>query len=239
MGMGRAFLALAVASGLLGGLSGCAARVSGGDPRFITSGALGADYSVPVASLLARKFNTVVRQQYDFSCGSAALATLLHYHYALPRSEKDVFAGMWQDGDQAQIRQVGFSLLDMKRYLTQNGLRADGYKVPLDAIRKRGLPGIVLITVKNYRHFVVLKGVGDRDVLFGDPSTGLRVVPRDEFAKMWNGVYFVLNSMTETGQQNFNGGQWQLFARTRTDAPFLDPVSQQALALTAPFYRDF
>lgn len=222
------------------GLPGCAASLSGGDPQFVTSSALGSGYSVPVASMLARKFNTVVRQQYDFSCGSAALATLLRYHYALPRSEADVFTGMWRDGNQAQIRQVGFSLLDMKRYLAASGLRADGYKVSLDAIRARGLPGIVLITSRDYRHFVVLKGVGDRDVLVGDPSTGLHTLPRAKFESMWNGVYFVLNSNTEVGQQAFNGAdQWRLLARAPTGAPFVDPMSLQALSVSAPFYRDF
>ncbi|RDE06316.1 C39 family peptidase [Sphingomonas aracearum] len=221
-------------------LGGCSPKVSGGNPQFVTSSALGSGYSVPVASMLARKFNTVVRQQYDFSCGSAALATLLRYHYGMPRSETDVFMGMWRDGNQAQIRQVGFSLLDMKRYLATSGLRADGYKVSLDAIRGRGLPGIVLVTVREYRHFIVLKGVGPTDVLVGDPSTGLHRLPRAKFEEMWNGVYFVLNSQAEVGQRTFNGiDQWRLLARVPGDAPFLDPLSTQALSLSAPFYRDF
>lgn len=224
-------------------LAGCAAQTHSADPEFLTSTGSLNDYQVPVASMLARKFATVVRQQYDFSCGSAALATLLRYHYSLPRSEADVFSGMWREGDQARIRQVGFSLLDMKRYLAENRLSADGFHVSLDAVAKRGLPGIALITVKGYRHFVVLKGVtGDR-VLIGDPSLGLRSMSRAEFLGQWNGIYFVLTSQTAAGQSNFNGDQqWRAFARAPVgaiNAPFLDPLSQQALALTAPFYRDF
>lgn len=225
---------------MLPGLAACTAQVTGGDPRFISSGSTVGDYSVPVASMLARKFNTVVRQQYDFSCGSAALATLLRYHYDLPRTETDVFTGMWREGDKAQIRRLGFSLLDMKRYLAENGLAADGYKVTLDAIAKRGIPGIALITAKGYRHFVVIKGVTDGQVLIGDPSLGIHTVPRAQFEPMWNGVYFVLNSRIDVGQSNFNGArQWQVLARGRVGDPFLDPLSQQALSLSAPFYRDF
>jgi uncharacterized protein len=37
--------------------------------------------NVPTSSIAARKFKEIVRQQYDFSCGSAALATLLTFHY--------------------------------------------------------------------------------------------------------------------------------------------------------------
>ena len=221
-------------------LAGCVAQTHVSDPAFLSSSGSLNDYQVPVASMLARKFNTVVRQQYDFSCGSAALATLLRYHYEQPRTEADVFAGMWREGDQPHIRQVGFSLLDMKRYLAENRLRADGYRVSLDDIAKRGLPGIALITVKGYRHFVVLKGVDQDRVLIGDPSLGLRSMPRAAFQGVWNGVYFVLNSSLDVGQRNFNGPrQWNVLARAPIGDPFLGPLSQQALSLTAPFYRDF
>ena len=221
-------------------LSGCAAQTHGHDPVFLGTSGSSNDYSVPVASMLARKFSGVVHQQYDFSCGSAALATLLVYHYDLPRSEADVFTGMWKEGDQQRIRQVGFSLLDMKRYLAEHQLRADGYRVSLDAIAQRGLPGIALITVKGYRHFVVLKGIAGERVLIGDPSLGLRTLPRAEFQAIWNGVYFVLNSSIEVGQRNFNGPrQWRVLAHAPVGGPFVEPLSQQALALSAPFYRDF
>ena len=232
------FVATAAVAALV--LSGCATQTRATEPLFLsTSGSLN-DYRVPVASMLARKFNTVVRQQYDFSCGSAALATLLEYHYDLPKTETDVFTGMWREGDQKRIRQVGFSLLDMKRYLADIHLRADGYRVSLDAIAKRGLPGIALITVKGYRHFVVVKGIGNGQVLIGDPSLGLRSMPIEEFKPIWNGLYFVLNSDIEVGQRNFNGAhQWRVLARAPVGGPFLDPLSQQALALAAPFYRDF
>lgn len=221
-------------------LGGCAAQIAHSDPRFAGASGAIADYQVPVASMLARKFATVVRQQYDFSCGSAALATLLRYHYGLPRSEADVFTGMWRQGDQASIRKVGFSLLDMKRYLADNRLQADGYKVTLDAIATRRLPGIALITYKGYRHFVVVKGITPTSVLLGDPSLGLHAIPRAQFQAMWNGVYFVLNSATPVGESNFNGiRQWQPLARAPVGDPFLDPLSLQALTLSAPFYRDF
>jgi hypothetical protein len=45
---------------------------------------IGGGDNVLVKSMKERKFEQVVRQQYDFSCGSAALATLLTYHYENP-----------------------------------------------------------------------------------------------------------------------------------------------------------
>lgn len=220
-------------------LGGCTATLPS-TPTFLSGVGPVGDFTVPITTVEERRFTTVVRQRYDFSCGSAALATLLRYHYGDDSDEQSVFIGMWRDGDRDAIRKVGFSLLDMKRYLAARGLKADGYKVPLEQIAKTGIPGIALISVRNYRHFVVLKGINDREVLLGDPSLGLHVVPRAEFERAWNGVFFVLNSELDRGRSAFNrDAQWAAFSRAPLGGRFIDPVSLQALALTAPFYRDF
>lgn len=220
-------------------LPGCAASVEGTSRFAGTAGAIG-DYSVPVQSMEDRRFASVIRQRYDFSCGSAALATLLRYHYGGRQDEAQVFRGMWAEGDRAQIRRLGFSLLDMKRFLASAGHKADGFEVTLDEVAKAGVPGIALINLNGYRHFVVVKGVSDEEVLVGDPALGLKPMRRDAFAKAWNGIYFALNDSLERGRSTFNrDSQWAQFARAPVGAGFTDPISQQALMLTAPFYRDF
>ena len=218
--------------------AGCAASPAGPSRFVVTTGAVG-DYRVPVGSMIERRYAGVVRQKYDFSCGSAALATLLRHHYDFDVAETTAFRGMWARGDQAQIRRLGFSLLDMKRWLASRGLAADGYKVPLDRVAQTGVPGIALIAVKNYRHFVVVKGVSAREVLVGDPSTGLKAMPRAQFEAAWNGIYFVLSEDQALAKSRFNRErQWAAFARAPIGGGFHDPLSQQALALTAPFYGD-
>src|SRR3546814_5502098 len=69
----------------------------------------GGSFSVPVMSLKEKRWTTVVRQQYDFSCGSAAVATLLTYHYETPLAEAVVFEEMFVRGDQAKIQAEGRS----------------------------------------------------------------------------------------------------------------------------------
>jgi predicted double-glycine peptidase len=198
------------------------------------------NFTLPVRSVLDLRYETVVRQRYDFSCGSAALATLLRYHYGRRVREDDAFRGMWAEGDKPQIRKLGFSLLDMRRYLASVGFQSDGYRVTLDQIATTGIPGIALITIKGYKHFVVVKGVSPREVLLGDPSTGLQVMPRERFTSAWNGVYFVLNSDQAFGKSAFNRrSQWNAYARAPVGGRYLEPPGLQALALTAPFYRDF
>lgn len=219
-------------------LTGCAPQVEGRAHFVDAAGPVG-DFALPLQSVEDRRFAGVVRQRYDFSCGSAALATLLRYHYDFEVREETAFRGMWFSGDREQIRRAGFSLLDMKRWLASRGLTADGYQVSLDDIARTGIPGIALIAVRDYRHFVVVKGVRGDEVLLGDPSTGLAVMPRDAFLATWNGIYFVLSDDQPLAKDRFNrDGQWAAYTRADVDGRFTDPVSHQALMLTAPFYRD-
>lgn len=220
-------------------LTGCAAQIEDSRTQLAMPGAPGGFYNVGLSSMQDTRFAGIIRQQYDFSCGSAALATLLRHHYGYDVREEKAFRGMWAAGDRAQIRRVGFSLLDMKRWLASRGLNADGYQVSLDQIAQTGIPGVALISIKNYRHFVVVKGVSDTEVLLGDPSAGLTVMDRAEFQRVWNGIYFVLADEQERGRAAFNGAaQWASFARAPIGSKWTDPVNQQALMLTAPFYGD-
>lgn len=154
----------------------------------------GGNVGLHVTSYAEIPFKTVIRQQYDYSCGSAAMATLLTYQYGMPVSEADLFKAMYEVGDQASIQKLGFSLLDMKNYLASRGIQADGYRLGLDELAAAATPAIALIQVGSYRHFVVIKGVVDGRVLVGDPSTGLRVYTAAEFTKMWNGIIFMLHT---------------------------------------------
>lgn len=220
-------------------LGGCAAQVRD-RARFIGTALVVGDYTLPVRTFEDRRFDGVVRQRFDFSCGSAALATLLRYHYNYDVAEDRAFRGMWLRGDQAQIRQLGFSLLDMKRWLATRGIAADGYKVSLDQVAQTGVPGIALIAVRRYRHFVVVKGVTATEVLVGDPSLGLVAMPRTAFQQAWNGIYFVISQDQALAKTRFNApSAWAAFGRAPIGGRFSDPVSQQLLLLTAPSRGDF
>jgi predicted double-glycine peptidase len=157
-----------------------------------------------VTSLKEARYRSTIHQQYDFSCGSAALATLLTYHYQDTVTEPEVFKWMYDHGNQEKIRREGFSLLDMKNYLEAHGYTADGYYASLDKLAEAGVPAITLINIKNYRHFVVVKGVTDKKVLVGDPSAGVKIMPRDEFEQMWNGLVFIIRNKNILSEDNFN-----------------------------------
>lgn len=169
----------------------------------------GGSYHVPITSLKEARFRTTVPQQYDFSCGSAATATLLTYQYNYPVSEQDVFTRMYMHGDQARIRKDGFSLLDMRRYLQSLGFEADGFELPLEKLQEEGVPAIVLLNDRGYRHFVVVKGLKNGRVLLGDPARGTRAMPRSRFDALWdNRVLFVVHNRRELAHFN-HSRDWQ------------------------------
>lgn len=201
-----------------------AASANAGEMRVNTAGGTA---HVAVTSLKEARFKSVVRQQYDFSCGSAALATLLTYHYGRPLSEEDAFRSMFAVGDQQVIQKYGFSLADMQRYLTSLGLRSDGFKVGLDKYLQVGVPAITLISTKGYNHFVVIKGMKGGDILVGDPALGLKSIPRPEFEAMWQGIVFVIRDDLASGRQAFNRDDEWAVKRT---APFGTALNRRGLA---------
>jgi uncharacterized protein len=164
---------------------------------------IGGAYSIPAMSIREARGASTIRQQYDFSCGSAALATLLTHHYKHPVSEDLVFEAMYRNGDQAKIRIEGFSLLDMKRYLEAHGFEADGFQEPIEKLAEAKIPAIVLITEAGYNHFVVVKGLRDGRVLVGDPAGGTRAMTASAFNAVWtNQVLFVIGNRQDTALFN-------------------------------------
>jgi hypothetical protein len=64
-------------------------------------------------------------------------------------------------------------------------------------------------------------------------------MPRDEFEAAWNGIYFVLADDQALAKERFSQtSQWAAYTRAPIGGSYSDPVSQQALMLTAPFYGD-
>ncbi|MEN1958056.1 C39 family peptidase [Luteimonas changyuni] len=185
----------------------------------------GGSYSMQVTSLKAARYRTTIPQQYDYSCGSASVATLLTFQYGQSVGEADVFRHMYERGDQARIRREGFSMLDMRAYLQAQGYAADGFEVPLDRLLEEGLPAIVLLNDRGYRHFVVVKGMRHGRVLVGDPARGTRLLPRREFDRLWdNRVLFVVHNRRALAAFN-HPRDWRLAPL----APLATAVQRQGL----------
>ena len=145
-----------------------------------------------VISLREQRYVNLVKQETDFSCGAASLATILKYAYGKDVSEESVLRGMLTVADPEQVRKKGFSLLDIKRYIETIGLRGRGYKVDSSKLSQIKIPIIALIDIRGYKHFVVFKTYRDGKVYLADPALGNKILTFDEFNKVWNGVVFAV-----------------------------------------------
>lgn len=139
-------------------------------------------------SLRDMRYRELVQQHYDFSCGSAALASLLHYGYGMDVSETELIKQMMAGADPEEVVRNGFSMLDMKRYVEAVGLRAHGYRIEPDALYRLQMPVIALLDIKGYRHFVLVKGASAGRVYVADPALGHRVMAEADFVAGWNGI---------------------------------------------------
>ncbi|MDH3281330.1 MAG: cysteine peptidase family C39 domain-containing protein [Gammaproteobacteria bacterium] len=143
-----------------------------------------------VVSMLEMRRRNVVVQEWDLSCGAAALTTLLNYQHGDPVAEKNVATALMRRGEYVsnpelvKIRE-GFSLLDLKRYVDARGYTGNGYgRLELDDLLQYA-PLIVPIKSHGYNHFVVFRGMhGDR-VLLADPAWGNRTMPVEKFMRSW------------------------------------------------------
>ncbi len=181
-----------------------------------------------VQSIRELRFENLIAQETDFSCGAASLATILKYAYGWSDvTEVDVLEGMFAVSDPDVAQRMGFSLLDLRNYVESIGMRARGYEIEGDALDAVSIPVIVLLNLAGYQHFVVMKKVvGDR-VYIGDPSLGNTIMPRSTFMEAWNNVIFaIIGEDFDTHTVLLDPSQ-PLTARRLTDV--FSPVPKQQL----------
>lgn len=173
--------------------AGCAMQPTGTTPVWLGQLTPGAPVvSMQPASWKAMKFDGIIRQRADFSCGAATLATILNHGFGFDTTEQQVLVNMLKVADPDIVRQKGFSLLDMKTYAGFIGLSAEGYRVDYPTLAQIEIPSIVLLDIRGYKHFVIVRKMFDDRVAIGDPALGNRTMSRQEFERAWNGIAFVV-----------------------------------------------
>jgi uncharacterized protein len=155
----------------------------------------GIAFAGPVRSLQEVRQDGVVIQNWDTSCGAAALATVLTYGLNDPVSEREVARGMLKMTEPLKVKyRGGFSLLDMKHFAELRGYKGEGYRdLTLDGLLQLNSP-IVPIVQYGYPHFVVVRGLDSAGrVKLADPGFGNRTMSVRKFTSAWQGgVGFVV-----------------------------------------------
>lgn len=148
-----------------------------------------------VRTLKAMRYEQIVRQKWDMTCGAAALSTLLTYDFKDNTPETAVVTWILRRTDPVKMQaRKGFSLLDLKHFVQARGYRAEGFsEMSLEELADLKLPAIVPIRSKGVDHFVIVRGVfGDRVVL-ADPAFGNMTMKAQKFQEVWKqGIAFLV-----------------------------------------------
>ena len=132
----------------------------------------------------------VVRQERDFSCGIAALATYLTYYLQYPVTERELLTLLDQRGDDWALpsdwREQGVSYAVLLQLAQHYGLQGAGMAVTPELLGSLMVPAIVRLEVHGVAHFSVLRGVDDSgQVQLADPSWGNHRMSREAFLALW------------------------------------------------------
>ena len=168
------------------------------------SSALMHQHPVIVKPLSSTQFRGIVKQAYDYSCGSAALTTLLNGYMAQTKNEREVMDGLLKYGEYDRIIQRrSFSLLDMKRYVNAIGFNSNGFRGTFQDLVSLDKPAIVPIAYAGFKHFVVYKAFKDGHVFVADPALGNISFTAAHFQEVWdNSIMFIITP--DVGQPTNN-----------------------------------
>lgn len=182
-----------LAAALVLALPACA-RIETNSPTPIRAGAV--SFEKKLVTWKDIRDRNIVMQRFDYSCGAAALATLMNYYFKDDVKETDILNGVLDTLSDEEIKtrqENGFSLLDLKNFAERRGYRAAGVRLPPTALPDLPGPVMVFIQRKDYKHFAILRGVvGDR-IYLADPSRGNIRMSIDRFLEEWSGITLVLD----------------------------------------------
>lgn len=120
----------------------------------------------------------IVKQNLDYSCGSASIATILNGYYNKKVTEQEILK-IIDKGD------LMASFDDLRKALNTLGFQAKGYNVSLETLQKLKIPVIAYIKYRKNDHFTVISGINTNFVRISDPSLGKRILSRHQFKEMW------------------------------------------------------
>lgn len=132
---------------------------------------------LPTTSWKARRDQGIVKQGFDYSCGAAALATILHL-YGHQATELQLLQAM-------NVNDGITSFEEMAGVLPSFGFQAQGLAVSFEQLSQLQVPVIAYLRLEGKTHFTVLLGTSKDFVWLGDPSWGNRLLTKQRFLTLW------------------------------------------------------
>ncbi len=141
------------------------------------------------------KFAFTVRQQRDFTCGAAALASVLKYHYGMPVTEEMIFwiiVNRYKPEQLKQKAEVGFSFEDLIFVAEKLGFKTQAAVVSAAELEKLNGPVILQMNMKRFDHFSVLRKKTADIAYMSDPLFGQITLDEKEFKAEFKGAVLAI-----------------------------------------------
>lgn len=148
-----------------------------------------------VSSIKTLNQEAVTMQNLDYSCGSAALATLMKYYFNDDVTEMTLLEEvktLFSQKDFSVIEENGLSFKELEQIAAARGYQFASVQLQPTALAKLSGPILVYVEPNNYRHFAILRGTVNGRVYLADPSRGNISMPIEEFSQEWSGKSLIL-----------------------------------------------
>ncbi|TLE01453.1 peptidase C39 [Helicobacter muridarum] len=151
----------------------------------------------PIVSWIQIRDKNLIRQEYDYSCGSASLATILAYYYHIETSEKEILDAIFLskgitsdmkeeiEKNEELRKEIVFSFFDIDEFVKTKGMRAIGLALDMQSLFMLKTPVIIYVKIRDNEHFTVYKGSDKHFVYLADPSFGNIRVSLAKFKEMF------------------------------------------------------
>jgi uncharacterized protein len=138
----------------------------------------------------------IIKQKYDYSCGSGALATLMNLGFGEAVKEEDIIDLIVEDKspeELAEIIQKGYSLLDLKKAAEKRGYVTSLVQLQIHHLYKLQGPVLIYFEPDGEKHFTVLKKVTGTKVYLADPAGGNVRISLFRFRQEWPGYVLAID----------------------------------------------
>ena len=139
----------------------------------------------------------ICRQSTDYTCGPAAAVTALH-KLGFPAEEGQIAILSYTSSETGTPPDILAEAL--QDYYGKDGLIVE-YR-PFKSVLELKQAGLTLAVTKftfMVDHYVTVLGVTNSEVIVGDPLSGLKRIPYDDFRREWRFVGIVLKRRPQTG----------------------------------------
>jgi len=133
---------------------------------------------IPIKTWKDLRDEQIVKQELDYSCGAASVATIMNGFYGLDVTEAELLDKMEADGTA--------SFQDLAEVVQSYGLKGMGIALNFEQLHQLKVPAIAYLKYRDDDHFSVVRSVNlDGSVNLGDPSWGNRRFTQQQFLEMW------------------------------------------------------